>query len=332
MLDPAACQPAKIDTDRPLLQVVVDTEEEFDWSQPHARANVATSAMRFQPRAHAVFDRYGLRPTYVIDYPVANRDDGFRPLLELFQAGRCDIGTHLHPWVNPPHTEAVTNRNSYPGNLPAEIEREKLRILTDRIAERFGRRPTIYKAGRYGVGPATAGTLEELGYEIDMSVLARTDLTSNEGPDFVDCDTAPYWFGKNRRLLEIPMTVGFIGFAFRHAPRLYRRLINAPGYVRRLRLTGFAARLGLFERITLTPEGIAHADHRRLAKALVARGHRVFTFSYHSPSLEPGHTPYVRNMAELDEFLGRFDRFFEFFFGELGGRPASATEIRALAR
>lgn len=332
MLDPAAGQSARIDTDRPLLQVVVDTEEEFDWSRPHARANVATSAMRAQARAHAVLDRYRLRPTYVIDYPVADREDGYRPLLELFQSGRCEIGTHLHPWVNPPHAETVNNRNSYPGNLAPEVEREKLRVLTERIGERFGRRPTIYKAGRYGVGPATAAALEELGYEIDMSVLARTDLSRDEGPDFVACDTAPYWFGRGRRLLEIPMTVGFVGSAFRSAPRLYRRLMNAPPAIRRLRLPGIAARLGLFERITLTPEGIGHDDHRRLTRALLARGYRVFTFSYHSPSLAPGHTPYVRDAAELETFLGRFERYFEFFFGELGGRAVTATEIRALAR
>lgn len=331
MFDPKERRPAEIATDRPLLQVVVDTEEEFDWSKPFERTNVATESMRYQSRAHAVLDRYGIKPTYVIDYPVVDRDEGFRPLFEIFQDGRCEVGTHLHPWVNPPHVEQVTNRNSFPGNLPAELEREKLRVLTARIGERFGRRPTIYKAGRYGFGPATAKALAELGYQIDLSVMPSTDLSWDEGPNFVSLGAAPYWFGERQEILEIPMTVGFVGMLFRQAPRPYRCLLNGPKILQQLRLPGIAARLGLFERITLTPEGITHAEHRRLADALIARGHKVFTFSYHSPSLAPGNTPYVRNAAELDEFLGRFESFFDYFFGNLGGRPATASEIRALA-
>jgi hypothetical protein len=331
MFDPRSRRPATIATDRPLLQVVVDTEEEFDWDEPFERSNVSTASMRFQSRAHAILDRYGLRPTYVIDYPVVDRDDGFRPLFEIFQDRRCEIGTHLHPWVNPPHLEQVSNRNSFPGNLPPELERDKLRALTERIGERFGHRPTIYKAGRYGFGPATAKALAELGYRIDLSVMPRTDLSWDEGPNFVDFDAAPYWFGDRHEVLEIPMTVGFVGMLSRQAHRLYRGLRNGPKALQRLRLPGIAARLGLFERITLTPEGITHAEHRRLIDALIRRGHKVFTFSYHSPSLEPGNTPYVRDKSELDEFLARFDRFFEYFFGRLGGRAATASEILALA-
>jgi hypothetical protein len=332
MLDANNIRPAVIATDRPLLQVVIDTEEEFDWAKPHSRANTSTSAMSRQVLAHGIFERYGIRPTYVIDYPVADRDEGFRPLLELYQAGRCEVGAHLHPWVNPPHSEQVSNRNSYPGNLAPEVEADKLRRLTERIAERFGRRPTVYKAGRYGVGPATTRILADLGYDTDLSVLPGTDLSSSEGPDFVDLDAVPYWFGAEQRLLEIPMTVGFLGLLHAWAPRLYRRMTNLPRRMRKLRLPGIAARLGLVERITLTPEGLTHSDHRRLTDALLARGCKVFTFSYHSPSLEPGHTPYVRSAAELEEFLARFERFFDYFFGVLGGRPATTTEIRSLAR
>jgi hypothetical protein len=39
----------------------------------------------------------------------------------------------------------------------------------------------------------------------------------------------------------------------------------------------------------------------------------------------------VRNGAELDVFLDRFERYFEYFIHELGGRPATPMEVRALA-
>ena len=108
--------------DKPLLLVLIDTEEEFDWSRPHDRASVGTSSIAAQTRAQAIFDRHGIRPIYCIDYPVA--ETGYGLLRELHAEAKCDIGAHLHPWVNPPHDEPLTNRNSYPGNLPRALERE----------------------------------------------------------------------------------------------------------------------------------------------------------------------------------------------------------------
>jgi hypothetical protein len=327
MLDPNDWEIATPDPATPLLAVIVDTEEEFDWAKPHDRSSTATTAMKRQQRAHRIFERHGVRPTYVIDYPVAHNEDGYRPLLELYQDGLCEVGAHLHPWVNPPHDEVVRARNSYPGNLPPALERDKLRRLTDLIGERFGHRPTVYKAGRYGVGPATAGILDELGYEIDASVVPVTEFTADGGPDFTACPDRPYWFGGGRRLLEIPLSVAFTGRLAHAGNTIYAPACSAAG--QRLRLPGVLSRLGLIERIRLSPEGINHAEHRRLTRTMLERGHRVFSFTYHSPSLEPGHTPYVRDQGALEDFLDRFERYFEFFFDEIGGRPATPAEIKA---
>ena len=77
---------------RPVLLVVVDTEEEFEWDAPFSRANTSVRAMKHVVRAHAVFDRYGVRPTYVLDYPVAVQSEGVRPLRGLFQSRACPSG------------------------------------------------------------------------------------------------------------------------------------------------------------------------------------------------------------------------------------------------
>ncbi len=330
MLNFAAQTPARLPDDTPpLLAVVVDTEEEFDWARPLDRANTAVTAMRHQQRAHRVFETYGLRPTYVVDYPVASQAEGYRPLLELRSADACEIGAHLHPWVNPPHDEVVDNRNSYPGNLPSQLERAKLQRLTDTIAAAFGERPTVYKAGRYGVGPNTSDILADLGYEIDASVVAWTDFTPQEGPDFSRQGAFPYWFGPRRDILEVPVTAGFAGRLGASGGGLYRAVSGRWG--RRLRLPGLMARGGLVERIRLTPEGMPAEALCRLLAAMRDQGHRVFTFTYHSPSLEPGNTPYVQTADELREFLDRFRRVFDMFFGDLGGRPATLSEIRDLA-
>jgi hypothetical protein len=327
MLNAASHRPAELKLDTPVLMVLIDTEEEFDWSRPFSRDATATATIKAQHRAHEVFARYHIKPIYVIDYPVATRADGYGPLLELYQDGLCEIGAHLHPWVNPPFEEEVCVRNSYPGNLAPLLERAKLARLSEAIEARFGSRPVVYKAGRYGVGNATTATLEALGFEIDTSVLPATDLSRQLGPDFSACPSTPYWFGSG--LLEIPMTVGFTGALAASGAALYPRIASPAGLT--CHLPGVLARLGLLERITLTPEGITHAEHRRLTRALLVRGQRVFSFTYHSPSLAPGHTPYVRSQADLAGFLDKFERYFDFFMGEVGGRPATATEIRAAA-
>ena len=56
----------------PELLVVVDTEEEFDWTRPFSRDETATRSVRTQLEAHQIYDRYGVVPTYVVDYPVAS--------------------------------------------------------------------------------------------------------------------------------------------------------------------------------------------------------------------------------------------------------------------
>jgi hypothetical protein len=51
-------------------------------------------------------------------------------------------------------------------------------------------------------------------------------------------------------------------------------------------------------------------------------------FSFHSPSLQPGHTPYVRDEAELDAFYDWWRGVFE-YLAKRGVKPASVREIRA---
>jgi hypothetical protein len=305
--------------------VLVDTEEEFDWTRPLARENTCVTAMAAQHRAHRIFEKYDIKPTYVVDYPVAGTPEGSAPLRELFDDSLCEIGAHLHPWVNPPFEEDVNNFNSYPGNLPPALEREKLLRLTRTIEDRFGFHPTIYKAGRYGVGAATTSILEELGYMIDTSVVPGTDFRADEGPDFSHCGAKPYWFGKQRRLLEIPLSAGFTGAAARVGGSLYGWIASDAG--KAAHLPGILARLRFLDRVILTPEGITHAEHRRLTGKMLSSGHRVFSFTYHSPSLEPGFTPYVQTTGQLHGFLDRMERYFDYFMGEVGGRPATPYEI-----
>jgi hypothetical protein len=98
-----------------------------------------------------------------------------------------------------------------------------------------------------------------------------------------------------------------------------------------LRLPGIMARLRLLDRIRLSPEGMTLAEAKRLTRFLLAHGQKVLVVSYHTPSLGIGHTPYVRNEADLKTFLAWLEGYFEFFFGEVGGEASTPSTIRQLA-
>src|SRR5271154_4535517 len=313
----------------PMLVVVVDTEAVLDWEAARPRRAMGVTSVKCQDSAQRIFERYGVRPTFVLDFPVSSTPEAFEFIRDLHRAGICEIGAHLQPWDTPPLVEEATDKNSYPGNLPYELEHEKLTRLTQVICENVGVRPRIYKAGRYGVGHRTAQILAKLGYEIDVSVVPGTDLSRNFGPDFSQCGARPYWFGSGPALLEIPLSIGSTGVLAPTRPTGSVPTLNEQ--LKALHVPGILARLGLIERITLTPEGISFAEQRRLTRALLRKGHRVFSFTYHSPSLAPGNKPYVRNEADLRAFLERIEQYLHFFTEEVGGRAATPFEVKALA-
>ena len=306
----------------PRLFVVIDTEEEFDWSAPFSRNNTSVDAMRHIGRAQAVFERYGVKPTYVIDYPVAAQERGFAPLAEIHATGRCSVGAHMHPWVTPPYSEEVNVRNSYVCNLPVDVQRAKLRVLCDAIAVHFGP-PQIFKAGRYGIDAVTASILEEQGFRVDTSVCPRFDFSADGGPSFVEFEPAPFFV--TPRVLEVPGTSDYVGWAgsWRHA--LYQKSTTPAAL--QWRVPGVLARLGAVSRVGLSPEGNTFEEMRKLTRALLARGYRTFGLSFHSPSVDPGRTQYVRTAAELATFLGTIDRYLDFFCAEVRGVPASMCEF-----
>lgn len=309
-----------------MLLAVVDTEEEFDWNAAPSRNATSVTAMQSIGRIQSIFDDYGIQPCYVVDYPVATSEDGIAPLREIHRTGRCEIGAHLHPWVNPPFDEELCSRNTYPGNLRPELEHAKLEELTAAIEAEIGQRPVIYKAGRYGVGPNTAAILERLGFQIDLSICPPIDYRADGGPDFRSFGPEPYWFGESGRTLEIPLTGAFIGWATRLAPALYDLACSMA--LRPLRLPGILARARALDRLLLSPEGYSSDEHRRLTTTLLDRGVRTFTWSLHSPSIAVGNTPYVQTRQELERFLDSFRRFFDFFFGRLNGIPVTPTTLK----
>lgn len=300
--------------------VYVDVEEEFDWRAPLDRANRATTAIAAFPEAHRRFAGHGTGLTCMVDHPVATDPRAVDILRAVIADGRSEIGAQLHAWVTPPFADAAPG-DSYAGNLPPALEAAKLDTLTAALREAFGQAPRVYRAGRYGIGPATLALLAERGYRIDSSVRARYDYAADLGPDFTALGNAAYRVG---RLIELPLTTVFTGLARRRGASLYARLGRVP------RGRGIAARTGLLQRVSLTPEDMPIADALEAVTVAVGEGERLLSFSFHSPSLVPGHTPYVRDAADLAGFWRWWEAMIA-RLARLGVRAVTIEEVLTAA-
>lgn len=302
--------------------VFVDTEEEFDWTRPLARENRSVEAMARLPEAQTFFARAGVACGYMVDYPVVEDARAAGILRRFLADDACEIGTQLHPWVNPPYEEQINGYNSFTGNLPIELQRAKLAALTSKIAEATGVRPIAYRAGRYGIGADSAALLEQAGYRMDASVRALFDYSAEGGPDFSRCGTRPFWAGPERTLLELPLSAAYVGPLRRWGRALYP--IGPSPWRSAL------SRPGLLRRVALTPEDYPLVEACEAIRVMLSEGEAIFSLSYHSPSVEPGRTPYVRDAADLRAFYAWWDGVFELFARE-GVTPARISETIAAA-
>ena len=191
--------------------------------------------------------------------------------------------------------------------------------MTETIEKSFGRRPIVYRAGRYGVGPNSAGLLRDAGYKIDVSVRALYDYSAEGGPDFTRVRPIPYRIGDGD-LVEVPLTAAYVGVLRGWGNGLFRVTGRLP------HLRGVLARTRLLSRVALTPEGMPLREARESVERLIDDGVRLFSISFHSPSLEPGHTPYVRSDADLENFYGWWDGMMD-FFARRGIAPASIGQV-----
>jgi hypothetical protein len=305
----------------PRFVLTVDTEEEFDWNQPFSREGYGTQHLKAVPRFQDMCDAAGVKPVYLIDYPITDDAYGAELLSGYAHVGRAEIGVQLHPWVSPPFDEEISVRNSYASNLPPELERAKLTNLYNAIVSRFGVRPDVYRAGRYGAGEHTPQILKDLGIAIDSSVRARFDYTAQGGPNYSQHPVNPYWI-KRGHLLELPLTTVFAGAMRSAGNAVFGEWFGSQA------ARSVLARSSMLERIALTPEGIPVNKALEAIDLALHEGVKVINLSFHSPSLAVGHTPYVRTDEQLESLYDWFSAVFS-HLEKSGVRSTTMAEIKA---
>jgi hypothetical protein len=278
--------------------VFVDVEEEFDWSQPLDKAQRAVTATAALPDAYRRFADAGVGLALMVDHPVAADPAAVARIRDILDDPRCSLGAQLHPWVTPPYAPPADG-DSFAGNLPVALEAAKIDALTDLLVAAFGRQPLAFRAGRYGIGPATLGLLAARGYRIDTSMRSRYDYSGQGGPDFRTIGNHAF---HRDGMIEMPLTTVFTGRLRRSGAWLHPVIAGSRPFA------GALARARLLERIALTPEDMPiRAALDAVSIAVDEEDLRLLSLSFHSPSLAPGHTPYVRDAADLRRFWRWWD-------------------------
>jgi hypothetical protein len=312
----------------PSLLVGIDTEGDNQWDAQ------AREAQQFEniyalPQLHSRFERHGVRPTYVVTYPVARDPKSAEMLRFLLLRGTCEIGAHHHAWETPPCAPEDVRRHPYASSLPLEQFEAQLSSLTRAITDAIGQRPVTYRSGRFGFSCDHVSALEREGYLVESSVAPLFYEAHKGGPDFVEAPLRPYFLAYDSAVvpgtstvLEVPCSAALNRSAPRRLAWMYARA-PWPYQTRRV-----LRKLGIARVQWIRPSYSSLDDMKALARRLVDRGEPVLNMLFHSSEAIVGGSPYNRTQGELDAFFDRLERFFEYAARELHARSLTYREFR----
>jgi hypothetical protein len=313
---------------RPTLLVGIDTEGDNQWDAGARRRQRFENIYALE-RLHDFFSARGVRPTYLVTYPVVSDARSVEVLRRLVARSDCEIGAHHHAWETPPFDAGDVDRHRYALSLPAAVFDAQLASLTAAISAAVGRRPVSYRSGRFGFSAAHVSPLERQGYQVESSVAPLFYEAHKAGPDFVDAPLTPYYLSYDdaarpgaSSLVELPISAALN----RKLPRwLARRYGRAPWPYTTKRI----ARLAGVARVRwLRPSYSSATDMIALGRQIVSEGVPILNLLFHSSEAIVGGSPYNRTQDELDAFYDRLGGFLAVATQELGAVCRTFAEFR----
>jgi len=287
---------------RAFLCVTIDTECDKGpgWrsQRPMAFRGVLDGVVtRLQP----LFRAHRAKPTYLLSPEVIRDPASAQALAKL--DGAHELGAHLHGEYAEPGAHEPDMTRDFQRDYGADVERAKMGYLTVLFKRTFGRAPRSFRAGRFGIGPASLPILEDLGYEVESSVTPFVDWSSvARGLSFVGAPTQPYHPDPNdpakpgaSNLLEVPVTIR--PRALGRAP-LVGRFVE-PRWLRPTR--GTKSQI-----VDVAKEEIRVAQAERPGAPVVLNA------MFHNVEIIPGASPYAATEADAQGIVDRLNALLDF--------------------
>ena len=264
-----------------------------------------------------LFRKHDLVPTYLVSPEILQDAECVGVLRGLRDA---ELGTHLHGEFIEPEADREAPVTSTPQTAYApEVERQKLKNLTDLFESAIGRRPLSFRAGRFALGRRSLQFLDELGYRVDSSV---TPFRTNEyrgglSSNYWGAPLAPYHPSAedprrpgSLRLLEVPVTI-LAPILARWPSFLLRRLSDRTMNKAPMRmLLGGPIEKMWVRPLRGTPEQLAS-----WADAVIASWEPgstpVLNVMFHSVEVIAAASPYTQTEQDVRGLLGGLEHLFE---------------------
>ncbi len=316
---------------RPALLITIDAEGDNLWGRPK---QISTENARYLPRFQALCENHGLKPTWLVNYEMAECPAFVEFARDAVSRGKGEIGMHLHAWDSPP-LEPLTDddlRNQpYLIEYPQTVMRDKIRFLTDLLEERFERKILSHRAGRWGLNAVYARLLVEHGYQVDCSVTPHISWApylgvpnGAGGPDFSGFPELPYFVDLKQidrqgdsPLLEVPVSAIKTKYIRLHAwmqsmPRSLRR-ISGWLWPPVLAMISRDKKRNLSQMLTLMHHALGH-------------GWPCVQLAIHSSELMPGGSPFFPSFESVERLYDRLEILFS--FAAQSFRGATLSEFR----
>jgi hypothetical protein len=294
--------------------ITIDTEGDDLWARPR---KITTRNAQYLPRFQALCERFRFKPVYLTNYEMAMSDAFVEFARDVVARGAGEVGMHLHAWNSPPLIPLTSDDFHFQPYLieyPDPVMKEKIKIVTRLLEDRFDQAIVSHRAGRLGFDGRYAAMLLDEGYRVDCSVSPGLDWSGtpgdprgNGGTDYTHFRHDPYFLSPtdisapaSAGLLEVPMTIRSSGL-FRRAPWVYR--------IPLLRQT--ANRLVSPALNHLCPAENGLGGLLRAARAARADGAAHTEFTLHSSEFMPGGSPTFRNGSDIERLYENLEILFE---------------------
>ncbi len=322
---------------KPYFVVTVDTEADDAWERPD---QISLTNLVEIPRFQALCDQYHVVPTYLVTYECATRDEALAVLKPISDAGRCEIGHHLHVWTTPPFEKESAAGvdlawiHAYQFELPDALFQEKAECLREAIENAYGRSPTSHRAGRWGIDQRTINWMIQSGFVVDSSVVPFMSASKGIGktdrrPAFYGASYNPYaWPSEppcrhgESFLAEIPVSVYIPGsfleqFCSRYlewklpgvrlVDRIYRKIIGGEGV------------------LWLAPQ-YPEGTHLKIVNSAIEHQVPVLNLMLHSSELSLGCSPFSRTRKDWLHVWTILEELFK-HVNEIGVTSASLSSL-----
>ncbi|MBR1254956.1 hypothetical protein JQ634_14740 [Bradyrhizobium sp. AUGA SZCCT0240] len=295
--------------------ITIDTEGDDIWSR---RSSVETRNASFLPRFQSLCENFGLKPTYLVNYEMAN-DRGFAEMgRDLIARGAGEIGMHLHAWNSPPIHPMTSDDSWYQPFLieyPEDEIRKKIEFQTRFLEDVFGVKMLSHRSGRWALNAFYADVLRDLGYRVDCSVTPHVDWRSTKGDpdgaggtDYRGFSEQHYWMSEQNialpgtsSLLEVPMTI------ISRSPTLLTRATRACENISDL---PDKARRHIWPLDWLRPTGSNLTSMLRILDVAISQNRPYVEFMIHSSELMPGGSPYFPSIESVEKLYRDLNELF----------------------